>query len=339
MGKDIGELVQAVLKKTDKIYVPVGRTTWRLPTGIPSLDKGLGGGIPGGTIIQLFGPEKSGKSTLAYHIVAQSVKRELPTLFVGLEGYSEHYAKACGVDTESKFFNHISGDFAEHIFNLCIEGIRNYDLKVIVMDSITAAIPKANIDKKQPTDDMDKGPNVGAKARTTGYFVEQLQQPIRRKEALFVAVNQLRSNIGTFTSGLKPAGGMALQYYTDVKLSMWGSEDRTTGDVETKITINKGKEWDIVPYSTTTLFMQHGKGVDIERDIINVCEKAGIVKKSGAWYQYGEQKYQGLPNFAVALKENAELREDLYKQAIQSTTGIEIDEKEKERLENDKESE
>jgi len=319
MGKDIGELVQAILKKTDKIYVPAGKTTWRLPTGIPSLDRGLGGGIPGGTIVQLFGPEKSGKTTLAYHIVAQAVERKIPTLFVGLEGYSEQYAQACGVNTKSEFFHHISGDFAEHIFNLCIEGIRNYNLKVIVMDSITAAIPKANIDKKQPTDDMDKGPNVGAKARTTGYFVEQLQQPIRRKEAIFVAVNQLRSNIGTFTSGLKPAGGMALQYYTDIKISMWGSEDRSTGDVETKVTISKGKEWDVIPYSTTTLFMQHGKGVDIERDIINACEKAGIVKKSGAWYQYNDQKYQGLSNFAVALKENSELRTELYNQITQST--------------------
>jgi len=331
MGKDIRELIEAVLKRTERIYVPEGRATWRLPIGVPSLDRCLGGGIPGGTITQIYGPEKAGKTTLAYHMVAQAVKLELPTLFVGLEGYDRLYAQACGVDVESKFFNHFSGDFAEEVFNVCIEGIRNHNLKVIVMDSITAAVPRANIEKKQPTDNLDKGPNVGAKARTTGYFVEQLQQPIRRKEAIFVAVNQLRSKIGAFSSGLAPAGGMALQYYTDVKISMWGSENKATGSVESKVTINKGKEWSVVPYSTTSLFMEHGKGIDIERDIVGVCERAGIVNKAGAWYQYGELKFQGLANFAQALREDEKLRKDLYDKALQSTVSIEIDKELKER--------
>jgi recombination protein RecA len=336
MGKDFNELVKAILNKTDRIFVPEGKTTWRLPTGIPSLDAALGGGLPGGTIVQVYGPETSGKSTLAYHIAAQAVRLGYRTAYIGLEGYSEPYAKACGVDVEktdengNKLFNVLSGDFAEEIFNMCIEGIRNYDLKVIVMDSISAAIPKANIDKKQPTDAMDKGPSVGAKARTVGYFIEQLQNPIRRKEALFVTVNQLRSDIGKFVSGLKPGGGMALQYYSDVKISMWGKQDANTGDVETKITVKKGKEWDVIPYSTTTLYMSHGKGVDIERDIILTCEKSGIIKKGGSWYTYiddkkKEHKYQGLAGFADALRANSKLRDDLYQKVMQAGVKLEIE--------------
>ncbi len=340
MGKDFNDLVKAILNKTDRIFVPEGKTTWRLPTGIPSLDAALGGGLPGGTISQIYGPETSGKSTLALHIAGQAVKLGYRTAYIGLEGYSERYAKSCGVEVDKldenggKLFNVISGDFAEEIFNTCIEGIRNYDLKVIVMDSISAAIPKANIDKKQPTDAMDKGPSVGAKARVVGYFIEQLQNPVRRKQALFVTVNQLRSDIGKFVSGLKPGGGMALQYYSDVKISMWGKQDPTSGDVESKITIKKGKEWDIIPYSTTTLYLAHGKGIDIERDIIVTCEKAGLIKKGGSWYTYiddkkKEHKYQGLENFADALRGNDTLREDLYQKAIK--VGVpEIDKDEEE---------
>lgn len=328
MGKDVGELVEAVLKKTDKIFIPEGETTWRLPTGIPSLDRILGGGLPGGTLVQIYGPEGAGKSTLAYHIAGQAVKLGYSTMYIGLEGYSKQYARACGVDIDSDKFHPVSGDFAEEIFNMCIEGLRNYDLEVVVMDSITAAVPKANIDKKQPTEGIDKGPSLAAKARTVGYFVEQLQHPIRRKHGLFVTVNQLRSNIGKFSSGLKPSGGLALQYYTDVKISMWATEDRTTGAVESKVVVHKGKEWDVIPWGTTILHMEHGKGIDVDYDVITICERAGIIKKAGAWYSYelGTEtlKFQGLAAFAKELKENLVLRDELYGKATQSQVEVDV---------------
>jgi len=331
MSNDFNDLVKAVLSKTDRIFIPDGKTLWRLPTGIPSLDKILGGGIPAGTITQIYGPETSGKSTLAYHIAGQAVKLGYKTAYFGIEGYSEQYAQACGVDTKSKLFTPLSGDFAEEIFNMCIEGVRNHDLKVIVMDSIVAAIPKANIDKKQPTDNMDKGPNIGAKARSIGYFVEQLQNPIRRKHAMFIAVNQLRSNIGRFVTSLKPAGGMALQYYSDVKISMWGKED-ANGNVESKVTVKKGKEWEVIPFGATVLYMRHGHGIDINRDVLLVCEKAGIIKKGGSWYTYkfGEEevKFQGLGNFSEALRDKPELREELYQKATQANIKVEVIENE-----------
>lgn len=337
MSKNFNDLVKQVLNKTDKIFVPDGKTVWRLPTGIPSLDTALGGGLPGGTITQIYGPEASGKTTLAYHIAGQAVKLGYRTAYIGLEGYSEPYAKICGVDVDkvddggAKLFNVLSGDFAEEVFNLCIEGIREYDLKVIVMDSISAAIPKANVEKKQPTDAMDKGPSIGAKARTIGYFIEQLQNPIRRKKVLFVAVNQLRSDIGKFVSSLKPGGGMALQYYSDVKISMWSRQDSSSGDIETRVTIKKGKEWDIIPFSTTTLYMKHGKGIDIEKDILTSCEKAKIVVRGGAWYTYvddsgKEHKFQGMDNFSMTLKDDKLLRDELMNKATQVGVSIAAEE-------------
>jgi len=315
MSENFNDLVKAVLKKTDKLYIPLGESFWRLPSGIPSLDNILGGGFPSGKIAQLFGKEGSGKSTLAYHIVGQAVKLGYRTLLFSMEGYSENYAKACGVDVENELFTVLSGDYAEEVFNICIEGIRNTDLKVVVMDTISAAIPKANIEKKQATDAIDKGPSIGAKARSISYFVEQLQNPIRRNQAIFIAVNQVRTNIGKFSSSLQPTGGLALQFYSDIKINMYGKQDKVSKSVESSLSLTKGKEWKIEPMGTTVLHMQHGVGIDIERDIILQCEQLDIVNKAGSWYIYdfgGETlKFHGSAEFADSLRTKKELREEL----------------------------
>ena len=324
MGKDVDELIKHVLEKTESVYIPTGKVTWRLSTGVPSLDKVLGGGLPGGSIVQIYGPEKVGKTTLAYHIAAQAVKAGHSTMFVALEKYSDNYARACGVDVDAENFHLVAADFAEQIFNLCIEATRNYDVKVIIMDSIAAAIPKQNIDKKQVTNkDLDKGVAPGTQARAVGMFVQQLQQPIRRKETLFVCINQLRSDIGRFTSGLKPSGGLALQYFSDIKISMWGRHDRDKQETETTVRVDKGKDWDVVTFGATTLWLHHAKGVDIERDIVNVCEKSGVVKRSGSWYTFGEHRFQGMENFANGLRDDSALREELYNLAVQANVEVE----------------
>jgi recombination protein RecA len=329
MASDVKELVKAILDKTDSLYVPKGKVTWRLPTGIPSLDKILGGGLPGGSIVQVYGPPGCGKTSLVYAVAGQAVKLGYKTLFVPLEGFSNQYAEACGIDIKSDNFVPISADYAEQIFNFTVEAVRNYDVKVVVMDSISAAVPKENLDKKQKVSNLDKGLKPGEKARLVGHFIEQLQAPVRRKEILFVTVNQLRSDIGKFVSGLKPGGGMALQYYSDIKISLWGKNDMAKQEIETSVRVDKGKDWDVIPFGVTTLYFHHAKGVDIERDILTVCEKVGIVKKSGSWYSYidskkKEQKYQGLDNFTEALRNNSALREELLQKATVAAYDAEI---------------
>ena len=321
--RDTKDLIDTFVNKNDSVYVPPGRVTWRLPTGILTLDKILGGGLPGGSIVQIYGPEKAGKTSLAYHIAAQAVKAGYSTLLIPLEKYSEQYAEACGVDVRAGNFHLVAADYAELVFNLCIEAVRNYDAKVIVMDSISAATPKSDIEKKQKTEDMDKGFNIGSQARSVSDFVRKIQQPIRRKEAIFVTVNQLSYEISRWGGSKKPKGGMALQYFSDIKLSMWGTENRAEQYTESRVTIDKGKDWDIIPYGMATVVVRHAKGVDAEFDLATVCEKAGIITRKGAWYNYGDIKAQGMDKLCALLREDADLRAELFEKATQANVEIE----------------
>jgi recombination protein RecA len=316
--KDIQELIDTFVSKDDSVFIPPGRVEWRLPTGILTLDKILGGGFPGGSIVQLYGPESSGKTTLAYRTAAQSIKLGYSTVIVPIEKYSEQYAEVCGVDVHNKNFHMFSADYAEKIFNMCIEGIRNFDAQVIIMDSISAAIPKADLEKKQKTEDMDKGFNIGSQARCVSDFIRKIQQPIRRKQAIFLTVNQLSYQIGRWGGVKKPKGSEALQYFSDVKLNMWGRINKATQLIEVNITVDKGKDWDVIPFGSVSLNLAHAKGFDIESDVIMACEKANIVTKRGAWYNYGDQKFQGLEKFADTLRDNVDLKNELFEQAIKA---------------------
>jgi recombination protein RecA len=331
---DISDLIKSAEKDYDSVYEPIGETTWRLPTGIVSLDKMLGGGLPGGALVQLYGQEKSGKTSLAYRIVGKAVEAGYPTLLVPIEGYSKLYAEACGVDTTKlgsngkPLFNKVSADYAEAVFNLVGEGLRNTNLMVVVMDSIGAAIPKANIEKKQKESIEEAGFNMGLQARVIGDFITKIQSPIRRKQALFVTVNQMRNDIGKWGGGMKPMGGNALQYYSDIKLNMWGKEDPANKDTEIKISVNKGKEWSCVSFSTTTVHVAHAKGFDIERDIVDYCVEAGIIKRGGAWYTYGTNvKCQGLPSLIDTIRNNPTLMKELTDKAMETNVvNIEVPE-------------
>lgn len=324
MAKDVQELVDILLSKTDSIYIPTGEISWRLPTGVPSLDNILGGGLPGGSITQIYGPEQSGKTSLAYRIAGESVKRGYSTILVPLEGYSKEFARACGIETEAKNLHVISADFAELLFNTCIEAIRNYDTKVVVMDSIAAAIPRADLEKKQKVEDGDPSFNMGTRARSISSFIQQMQIPLKRKEAIFVTVNRLTADINRYGGSLKPGGGHTLQYASDIKISMWGKINRDEKIIETDVTVMKGKEDGIGLFGATVLYFAHGQGVDVYRDLITVCEGKGIVIKSGAWYAYGEQKFQGLAGFAEVLKTNKELYQELTDKVGKNITAQEV---------------
>lgn len=321
--KDTGDLINMFKEKSDSVYTPAGRTTWRLPTGILTLDKILGGGFPGGSVIQLYGQESSGKTTLAYRTAAQAVKLGYSTLLIPLEKYSEQYAEVCGVDLSSPKFHVVAADYAELVFNLCIEAVRNYDTQVIVMDSISAARPKADIEKKQKTEAVDKGFNIGTQARSISDFIGKIQGPIRRKQAIFLTVNQLSYQIGRWGGRKVPKGGEALQYFSDVKLNMWGKVNKATQDITVYITVDKGKEWEIIPFGSVVLNLAHAKGFDTEADLINACEKAKIITKKASWYIYEDEKVQGLDGFAELLRSNIDLKNELYDKAAKADIEIE----------------
>lgn len=327
------DLIKKALEKNEHVYIPTGRTTWRLPTDIPSLDKILGGGVPGGSIVQLYGPEKSGKTTLAYRIAGKAIEAGYETLLIPIEKYSEQYAEACGIDIDSPLFHVVAADFAELTFNICIDAIRNYDTKVIVMDSISAATPKADLEKKQKTNDLEKGMNIATQSRAIGDFIRKIQQPIRRKEALFVTVNQMSHQISTWGAPLKPKGGEQLQYFSDIKIRMKGKDNKADKMIVTTLTVDKGKDWDMIPFGTTDLYVYHAKGIDSIRDVFEQAKLGKIITRSGAWFSYGDIRVQGVDAFIDILKDKPEIREEIMSQIMDADIEVMIDVPEEEKTE------
>lgn len=317
VGNDVQSLIDSVLGKTNRIYIPSGTPTWKLPTGVPSLDLLLKGGLPSGSITQIYGPEHSGKTSLAYRITGEAVKRGYSTMLLPVEGYSVSFANICGVDTNAPNYHVVTGDFSEILFNMCIEGVSQYNAKVIVLDSIAALTPKADLEKKQKEDEEDAGANVGSRARSIGTFIRQLKNPLVREGAIFVTVNRLTANITSFGGGDIAAGGKNLQYDSDIKINMRGYRlDKTSNIIKSDVSIVKGKVDEIKEYGATVLYCSHGVGIDVCRDIITVCEDKKIVTKSGSWYNYGDLKIQGAEEFANRLRSDNVLYQDLMNKIV-----------------------
>ncbi len=315
--RNVDDLIEEVLGKSDRAYVPTGIIGWRLLTGVPSLDRILGGGLPSGSFTQIYGPEQSGKTSLAYRIAGQAVKMGKDTLLVPLEGYDEIFARACGIDTSADNFHVFSADFAELTFNMCIQAVRDYGVEVVVMDSISAAVPRKDLEKEQKVEDGDPGFNVGNRARSIGSFVGKLQMALKRRGAIFVTVNRLTASITKMGGSMVPAGGMVLQYDSDIKINMWGRapsfKDMLQGKniIESSVSVTKGKMEGIRLFGATELYCLHGVGIDIHRDLITESLNIGTVEKSGAWFKYGDYKFQGMTKFADELRINEELYNDL----------------------------
>ncbi len=313
----VDEFIKKVMEKTDDVFIPEGKIEKRLPTGIQSLDKILGGGIPEGTITQIYGLEGVGKSTASYHIIGSAIKNGYETCLIALERYSEDYAAACGVDIRSPLYRVVSASFAEHTFNTIIYMIRETPIKVIVVDSIVAVPPKSVLEKKQPTQDMDKGPTIGAMSRVISDFIKKVQLSIRRNGIILILVNQFTTNIGGYHSSLSPDGGLSLQYNTDIKIKMHGKEvDRNNSDKTTvSLTLDKSKLWGTTSRGSTKIDIYHGKGIDLYADLMNICESGGVISKKGAWYSYGDIKWQGTKGFRELLEKDEKLANEIKEKA------------------------
>ena len=325
MPRDIRELLDAVSKKTDKVFEPSGEIEWRIPTGVLSLDLKLGGGIPVGMITQLYGPELSGKSTLLQYIIGNALRMGKHVLYIPQESYSKEYAKICGIDIDSPLLTIRAFEFGEHAVNFIVEAVRNYDTDVVALDSLPSIVPRKGIEKKAPTDDMDKGPEIGLRARLLGNFVERLSVPLIRKPAAFIAVNQVRTDIGRFMSSQKPTGGIGLQHYTGLKLSMWGktiANKDGNSIIESNVIIKKGKVWMVREFASTKFLVEHGIGIYLDHHLLNVCSVAGIVKKSGSWYQYKTHKFQGADGFVEVMRSDNGLRKELVEAASLIDTNL-----------------
>jgi recombination protein RecA len=281
-----------------------------VPTGALSLDLALGiGGLPRGRIVEIYGPESSGKSTLAMHVVAEAQRNGGICAYVDAEHAMDPiYAKAIGVDTDELLIS--QPDTGEQALEIADMLIRSGSIDVLVVDSVAALTPRAEIEGEMGDS------HVGLQARLMSQALRKLTASINRSNTIAVFINQLREKIGVmFGSPETTPGGRALKFYSSVRLDIRRIESIKDG-VEvvgnrTRVKVVKNKV--APPFRQAEFDIMYGSGISREGSVLDIAVDMGIVKKSGAWYTYeGEQLGQGRENAKAFLVENAETMVTLY---------------------------
>lgn len=276
-----------------------------VPTGSISLDIALGlGGVPKGRIIEIFGPEASGKTTVALHMIAEVQKRG------GIAGFidAEHaldpvYAKNIGVDIDNLYIS--QPDNGEQALEITETMVRSGAVDIIVVDSVAALVPKAEIDGEMGDS------HVGLQARLMSQALRKLTAAISKSNCIVIFINQLREKVGVmFGNPETTTGGRALKFYASIRLDVRRIESiKQGGDVvgsRTRIKVVKNKI--APPFKEAEFDIMFGKGISREGDVLDLATDCGIVVKSGAWYAYNDVKIgQGRENAKQYLIDNSEV--------------------------------
>ncbi|NLO09395.1 MAG: recombinase RecA [Clostridiales bacterium] len=281
-----------------------------VPTGSISLDIALGqGGVPKGRIIEIYGPESSGKTTVALHMVAEVQK------LGGIAGFidAEHaldpvYAKNIGVDIDNLYIS--QPDNGEQALEIAETMVRSGAIDIVIVDSVAALVPKAEIDG-----DMGDS-HMGLQARLMSQALRKLTAVIGKSQCIVIFINQLREKIGVmFGNPETTTGGRALKFYASIRLDVRRIESlKQGGEVtgnRTRIKVVKNKI--APPFKEAEFDIMFGKGISKEGDVLDLAAQADIINKSGAWYSYNENKIgQGRENAKQYLAENPEVFDEVY---------------------------
>ena len=285
-----------------------------IPTGALALDLALGvGGVPRGRIVEIFGPESSGKTTLALHIIAEAQRAGGLAAFIDAEhALDPTYAQAIGVDLENLYFS--QPDNGEQALEIADTLVRSGALDVVVVDSVAALVPRAEIEGEMGDS------HVGLQARLMSQALRKLSGSLSRSGTTAVFINQLREKIGVmFGSPETTPGGRALKFYSSVRLDIRrigalkiGND--TVGN-QTRVKIVKNKV--APPFKTVEFDVMYGEGISREGSLLDIGIEHGVIQKSGAWFAYGDERIgQGRENAKQFLKENDDVRgrilDDVY---------------------------
>ena len=276
-----------------------------IPTGSISLDVALGvGGVPRGRIIEIYGPESSGKTTVALHMIAEAQKRNGIAGFIDAEhALDPQYAKKIGVDIDNLYIS--QPDNGEQALEIAETMIRSGALDIVIVDSVAALVPKAEIEG-----DMDDQ-QVGLHARLMSKAMRKLTGVINRSNCAVVFINQLREKVGImFGNPEVTTGGRALKFYASVRMDVRRVEViKQGGEIignHTKVKVVKNKV--APPFKEAEFDIMFGQGISREGDLIDLAVKVDAVQKSGAWYAYkGEKIGQGRENAKTFLREHPEI--------------------------------
>ena len=280
-----------------------------IPTGSLSLDLALGvGGVPRGRVIEIYGPEAGGKTTLALHIIAEAQKRNGLAAFIDAEhALDVAYARRIGVSTDDLLIS--QPDTGEQALEIAETLVRSGALDVLVVDSVAALVPKAELEGEMGDAQM------GLQARLMSQALRKLTGSISKSKTTVIFINQLRMKIGVFFGSPETTtGGNALKFYSSMRLDIRKMTSIKIGQeivgFRTKVKVVKNKV--APPFRETEFDIIFGEGISREGDILDLAVENGIVEKSGAWYSYkGDRVGQGRDNSRVFLKENKDLLKQL----------------------------
>ena len=278
-------------------------------SGSLALDIALGvGGYPKGRIIEIYGPESSGKTTFALHAIAEIQKNGGRAAFIDAEhALDPVYAKNLGVNINELLLS--QPDTGEQALEICEALVRSNAINIVVIDSVAALVPQAEIDGEMGDS------HVGLQARLMSQALRKLSGTINKTKTIAIFINQLREKVGImFGNPETTPGGRALKFYASVRLDVRRSESIKVGDaiMGNKTTIKVVKNKVAPPFKVANVDIMYGEGVSREGEIIDLGTDAGILEKTGAWYAYnGEKLGQGKENVKLLLKENTKLRDEV----------------------------
>ena len=294
---------------------PPAENIQSIPTGSLSLDIALGiGGIPKGRVIEIFGPESSGKTTLTLQIVAQAQKRGGIAAFIDAEHALDlQYAKKIGVNVDELVVS--QPGTGEEALEIADSLVRSGSIDVLVIDSVAALVPKAEIEGEMGDSHM------GLQARLMSQALRKLTSAIARSNTSVIFINQIRMKIGVmFGSPETTTGGNALKFYASVRIDIRRTGSIKKGDEvvgsRTKARIVKNKV--APPFKEAEFDIVYDSGISLEGDIVDIGSESGIIEKSGTWFSYGKERLgQGREAAKETLKNNPALRDEIHSKILE----------------------
>ena len=293
-------------------------------SGCLSLDIALGiGGYPKGRIIEIYGPESSGKTTFALQAIAEVQKVGGRAAFIDAEhALDPVYAKRLGVNTNELILS--QPDTGEQALEICEALVRSEAVSIIVIDSVAALVPQAEIDGEMGDS------HVGLQARLMSQALRKLSGTINKTNTIAIFINQLREKVGVmFGNPETTPGGRALKFYSTIRLDIRRNEQLKIGDkvVGNKTTVKVVKNKVAPPFKSAVVDIMYGEGISLEGELVDLGVEAGVVEKTGAWYSYnGEKLGQGKENVKLLLKDKKELAKEI-EDKIREFYGISLDKK------------